>query len=123
MHFCVECGSPVEYGRPDKKYCSAKCKNAWHNREMRLYKEIHSRVSTSMAKNYAILDNLLQEGVTSIKLNDIQSMGFNIHVVTSLYSTKPKSMDLGCYDIIYTQSSLKIFNIHKVLSPTTPLHP
>lgn len=117
-HYCIECGEAVEYGRTDKKYCSLKCKNARHNREMRLYKEIRGRVTTAIARNYSILENLLNAGVSSIKLSDIQSLGFNIHAITSFYSGKAKSVDMGCYDILYSQSQLKIFNIRRVFTPS-----
>ena len=122
-HFCLECGKPIGYGRTDKLYCSASCKNNRHNREMGRYRGVRSRVNTALAKNYNILDSLVASGVSSIRLADIQSMGFNIHCVTSFYSGKPRSMDFACYDILYSQSGLKIFNIHRVLQPAETKKP
>ena len=28
---CLCCGDPIPYGRPDRKFCSTRCKNLWQN--------------------------------------------------------------------------------------------
>ena len=118
---CLQCGDKFESGRSDKVFCCSKCKNEYHNHRHRLYRDIRMRVVTSLNRNYRILTSLILNGYTHIRICDIQSMGFNLNSVTGCYAKKPKSMDLGCYDILYSQSSVKLYNIHRNQLPVAKL--
>ena len=118
-HRCPECGAPIK-GRPDKKFCSIRCKNLYWNRSLRPFKEVRMKVVTTLSRNYTILGGLLEKGQTSIKLSDIEAMGFNMNAVTGCYARKAGSLDLGCYDIHYIQSGTKIFSIHKTKTSPVP---
>lgn len=117
--YCPECGAPV-IGRPDKKFCSLRCKNLYWNRYLRPFKEVKMKVVTSLNRNYTILGGLLERGQTSIKLSDIEALGFNTSAVSGCYAKKAGSVDLGCYDIRYIQTGSKIFSIHKTKTSSTP---
>ena len=110
---CLECGDPIQYGRIDKKFCSDRCKNKWHNRESGKFLKIHSKVVHTLDKNYKILSHCIEKGLTSIDLRDMIQWGFNPEFVTGVHKARMK-LENRCYDIKYLRSDNRIYHLERV---------
>ena len=107
---CLECGDPIAYGRMDKKFCSAACKNRYHNKVARDRHSVRLKVVNILERNYAILESLAEMGTTSIRIADISLMGFNKEFMTSCRKAG-SHMECWCFDISYICTATRIFNI------------
>lgn len=107
---CLECGEEIDYGRLDKKFCSARCKNSFHNRRFQHSKAVKMRVMKILEKNYLILDRLLKSGVTSISLTELKDYGFNMDYFTS-YSKTKRHDEFSCFDIKFVVMSSSVTSI------------
>ncbi|MBR1871920.1 MAG: hypothetical protein IJ795_01780 [Bacteroidales bacterium] len=115
--YCLQCGSRILYGRPDKKFCCVKCKDLFHNNEQKVVREMRNKLTTILSRNYQILSVLLKAGRTTIHVADIQAMGYNINCVSWCYCESSRTSDFACYDILYSKSGLKIYNIRRAPNP------
>lgn len=109
---CLECGKEL-YGRADKKFCNASCKNRYHNRTMEDRRKMIQRMMTDLSSNYAILEKLLNTGIRVINLCDAEALGFRASIITGYSRTKGHN-EFRCFDIRYCQSPTRIFNIKRV---------
>lgn len=113
---CLQCGKEIE-GRKGKKFCSIECKNRYNNSMTSGIRKFKSIVLDSLSMNYSILDSLIKNGITSIELEGLCSMGFNPEVMTGSSRDKCGHSERKCYDIIYCQSNVKLFNIRRIINP------
>jgi predicted nucleic acid-binding Zn ribbon protein len=113
---CLECGDVIGYGRTDKKFCSEKCKNRWHNRKQHNSRTTRARVVGILDKNYSILDRLLKLGITTMSLGDLAQLGYNKEIVTSYHKVGSHD-EYRCFEIRYYCTATKIFNLERV-NPT-----
>ena len=111
--FCLECGGEISYGRRDRKFCCAECKNLYHNRQHHYRRSVHLHITGALEKNYDILNRLLKAGITSVNLGDLAQMGYNIEYMTSYHKVGGHS-EYRCFDIRYFCSATRIFNIERV---------
>lgn len=109
---CLQCGAPI-HGRPDKKFCDAGCRNAYHNREAESQRRYRTYVLETIEINYSILKETLSAGQHSISYDDAVSRGFNPEIITSIRK-KYRKDDYCVYDIIYNRSDSRIDNIRRV---------
>ncbi len=110
-YFCAECGSPLEAGRPDRKFCSLHCKNEYHNHRTRGLRSMKVRVTRIINKNYELLDFLLAQHVKAIPITELKGLGFN----TDYFTSKPGTgQTCCCFDIAYDLSSLLCKNIRRI---------
>ena len=116
---CQECGRVIPRGRRDKRFCSETCKNRWHYREEGWLKGLKTKIVRTLDRNRAILDKLLQEGVTSIEIPDLAQMGYNFDCVTSYHKVRNHD-EYRCYDIKYYMSGSRVFRIMRHLFPPQP---
>lgn len=110
---CLECGGEIVYGRKDRKFCSMKCKNRYHNRMQNYRRSVKLRVTSTLEHNYEILDRLLKAGVSSVSIGDLSQMGYNKEFMTSFHRVGGHD-ECRCYDIKYFCTSSRIFNIQRV---------
>ena len=75
---------------------------------------MRTRVISSLTKNYAILDKLLQMDLHAIDLCDLVQMGFNPDVTTS-YRKVTKHDEYRCFDIKYYRLPSRIVKIERSL--------
>ena len=105
---CLCCGDPIPYGRPDRKFCSTRCKNRWHNRRRYPSREIvEQRVIRILEQNHAILDRLLRLGIRSLDRMTLLNLGYNPNYVTS-YRKTGVHHQYACFDIHYEQTPTRI---------------
>lgn len=109
---CLECGDIITYGRADRKFCSDSCKNRYHNSRNHRYRSVHLRVLGILEKNYQILQQLLDKGVTSIDLGDLAQLGYNKEFATSYHKIRGRN-EYRCFDIKFYCTESRIFRIER----------
>lgn len=111
---CLECGTEMPYGRPDRKFCCKSCKNRYHNKTHAHSRNLKIRVGHILDRNYSILNSLVDAKVSTLDLPSLLLMGFN-----PLYNTFNvhigRSQVQMCFDIRYNVSSTRIFRLERVL--------
>lgn len=113
IKLCPVCLAPV-FGRPDKVFCSEKCKNTYHYRSKYWKNGIKNRMMSSLDLNYKILEALVASGATSAKKEKLQAMGFDFSVCTSSKKGRCGHTLNCCFDMQYAQTASKIFNLKKL---------
>lgn len=112
MEKCLHCGKPI-YGRPDKKYCSDKCKNSYHYETVAEKGKMERRIISQIHRNYEILDNLLKEGKNSVERDYAEELGFRCSCMTGLHKKRNRSDEYSLFDIRYKVSSELIYEIKR----------
>lgn len=112
---CLECGT-VFYGRKDKQFCNATCKNKWHNRLLRERRQYRMETISALARNYEILEELLKENRQSAGLAELSELGFDPECVTGHRKGRYRHDEYSCFDISYYRSASKIFNVRRKAS-------
>ena len=109
---CPQCGEVLGNGRVDRRFCSVRCKNLWHNRQRspNRSKEVQ-RVLRILERNREILDKLLKLGIHSVDRPTLIHLGFNMNFFTSLQKTGRQRCVYSCLDIRYELTPTRIKNI------------
>ncbi|MBO4447261.1 MAG: hypothetical protein J5764_03950 [Bacteroidales bacterium] len=110
---CLECGE-ILYGRSDKKFCGATCRNAWHSHFRSGKRLARSLTLNGLTKNYKILEDLISLKQKSCPLDSLTVLGFNPELITHQAVKNGRHTEYRCFDIAYCQSSAKIFNLHRL---------
>lgn len=119
---CMECGSEIEYGRSDKKFCCVDCKNRYYNRQTRTDRAVKRRIYSSITHNYKVLSMLLKKGVRTISIVDAITLGFRPGVVTS-HCRKRRHDEYTCLDIKFIITNSKLIGIEKIENLSLSLQP
>lgn len=114
---CLNCGR-TGYGRGDRKFCSAACKNAYHNAKTKSSRLYRSRILTALSRNYNILSEALARGELSIDILSLQDRGFRPCYVTGYMPVRYGSDVFRCFDISYCRSASRIFRLSREQEPT-----
>ena len=109
---CLYCGT-ISYGRADRKFCSADCKNKWHNEQTRTMRALRSKTITALGHNYNILSEALARGEMSIDLLTMEDRGFHPGYITGYLPRRYGPDSYRCFDICYCQSSSRIYRIRR----------
>ncbi len=112
---CLECGT-VFYGRKDKQFCNASCKNKWHNRLLRERRKYRMETFAALTRNYGILEGLLKENRQSAGLAELSELGFDPDCVTGYRKGRYRHDEYSCFDISYCRSPSKVFNVRRKAS-------
>lgn len=113
---CLECGDILPYGRSDMKFCSQSCKSRWHYERDGRIKGIRIRILGALDRNYAILESLLEKGVTRIDIPDLAQMGYNFDCITSYHKVRNRN-EYRCFDIKYYMSDSSVFKLERCRKP------
>jgi len=111
---CLECGDAIEYGRVTKKFCCEECRNRYHYKLNRNYRNTHLRVSRVLEKNHEVLERLLEMSVVSIGLEELAGLGFDPSYMTACRKEGPH-IEYRCYDIKYYKSDRRIYSLERVI--------
>lgn len=117
---CLECGKAF-YGRTDKKFCSKKCKNKFHNDEYSENCKLRNKVFDSLSINHDILLRLIRKGVESISLEELVQLGFNTRYVTSHRKGSYGHDEYTCFNVRYYRTPTRIFKLHLSDDSNIPL--
>lgn len=108
---CLECGEPIVYGRPDRKFCSASCKNRYHNKRACPVRGMSARaVMHILQSNHEILCRLIRMGIRNIDLLSVTNLGFDTRYMTS-YCKQNGHRIYTCLDIVYELTPSRIKKI------------
>jgi len=115
--FCLQCGRPIDpgLGRQDRKFCSAACKNKYHNasRPM-LSRHYKTKVLRILDNNNAILKKLMSMGVKSMEIATMKQLQFNFDFATSYHKIGRRQL-YSCFDVMYEITPTRVVNIRDVL--------
>ena len=109
---CLECGDRLEYGRSDRKFCSDRCRNRYHNRRNYAAAAARIKALNALEKNHDILSAMISGGISSILLSDLVEMGFSPSSCSSC-SRYGCHLEYRCFDISYLMSSNRVFRLKK----------
>ncbi|MBO4434382.1 MAG: hypothetical protein J5769_02885 [Bacteroidales bacterium] len=107
---CLQCGGEITYGRFDRKFCSDKCRNKYHNSRRGKVRRYRWKIMNTLERNHDILERLLDLGLHSIGKLELADLGYDCSVVTS-FCRKSRTMECRCYDIRYIDHSGKLTDI------------
>ena len=111
---CLECGSPLGYGRHDRKFCSPNCKNRWHNERRYPGRDrTVARVLKILDTNRDILAKLLRMGIREMDRRTLLQLGFRPEYATSFQWSGRRRQFYGCYDYSYELTPSRIKRISR----------
>lgn len=113
MPLCLECGNQIRYGRTDKKFCCEDCKTRHHNNLAKEGRKVRNKITAIINRNYEILDGLVKEGVDSVDILELVSLGF-VPGMTTSHRRSGKHDVYICYDIKYIMTDTRIYSIMKI---------
>lgn len=94
---CSVCGVIIR-GRPDKKFCSVKCKSINQYENRRQIEQFYLRVDKQLKTNRRILKKYNKSGYTTLQKSLLHAEGFNPRFFTHYWKTKKGEVYLFCYD-------------------------
>lgn len=94
---CLACDG-ILFGRPDKKFCSDRCRNNYNNRRNADETNLMRNVNNALRKNRRILLELNPEGTNKVSIRDLVDMRFDFDHFTSIYTSKYGKEYRYCYD-------------------------
>lgn len=112
MECCPQCGKTLGSGRVDKRFCSVRCKNTWHNcqRGPARDKQVQ-RVVRILDRNREVLEKLLKLDIRKLDRSTLLYLGFDPNYFTSLYRAGRRQWIYSCLDIQYELTPTRIKNI------------
>jgi len=99
---CEECGEKM-LGRQDKRFCSAQCRSAFHNRQNSDQTNFVRNINNILRKNRRILVALNPNGKTQIHKDKLREEGFKFSYFTNEYITQKGIIYRFCYEQGYTE--------------------
>ena len=97
---CPECGE--EYtGRSDKRFCSASCRSAYHNRARAEEQVFQRTINNILRLNRNILAELNPDGKASVRRDRLIDRGFKFRYFTNQYTSRTGNQYHFCYDYGY----------------------
>lgn len=109
--YCPQCGTPLSQGRVDRRFCSVRCKNLWHNRRRFPDKDREIRkVLRILDNNREVLEKLIKMGVNSIDRVTLAHLGCNLNYFTSLDRQRHRWV-YTCLDIRYEMTPTRVRNL------------
>jgi predicted nucleic acid-binding Zn ribbon protein len=116
---CLECGDILPYGRKDRKFCSAACKNRYHNREARHWRFRYARTIGILQKNHEILRHLIQLGIRAIPKAELNQLGYQPDFVTSFCRVGRRTV-CRCFDIVFCDTENRLTQLGMETTPRLP---
>ncbi len=88
-------------GRSDKRFCSDQCRASYNNQNKNESELLIVKVNAVLRKNRTILKRLNPSGMSTVRKEFLNELGFNFKYYTNLYKTKEGNEYWFCYDIGY----------------------
>lgn len=112
MTTCLECGTEI-FGRPDKKFCSDLCRNAYNNKLNRADVNAIRNINYRLRKNWRILGELCADDKVKIAKEKLLSLGFDFKYHTHLRTTQKGATYFFVYDYGYLELENDYFLVVK----------
>lgn len=103
---CGVCGEQFR-GRSDKKFCSAYCRSAYHNRIYAREDREMRRINNILRRNRRLLRNHLSPGQPRISLLQLVKKGFRPDYCTGIIPMDNERIYYRCYEIVYEVNELE----------------
>lgn len=103
---CLVCGAPL-IGRTDKKFCSDQCRSIENNKIKSQSERPILELNKTLRKNRSILKSLSPVGMTTVRKDILDSMGFDTGVFSSLFVNRNKQVYYFSYDYGFTPLIVK----------------
>jgi len=101
--FCAQCGEEM-FGRIDKMFCSAKCRNTYNNRQNKDATNLVRNINNRLRKNYRILQELNPDKENRVERKLLKKKGFDFEFFTSVFQAKTGND----YYFVYDQGFLSL---------------
>ena len=113
---CLQCGTVIDYGgRHDRKFCSAGCKNRYHNYRRYRRSDLSQRgVLGKLSRNHEILEKLVRMDVKTLDRITLMFMGFDPAFSTSCCRIGRHTI-YTCFDIRYELTPSRIKRILPIM--------
>jgi predicted nucleic acid-binding Zn ribbon protein len=95
---CLQCGASF-LGRTDKKFCTDQCRASFNNNTRSKDERLIINVNKVLRKNRRILRSINPTGMSVVRKEVLNELGFNFNYFTSLYTTKEGNQYFFCYDM------------------------
>lgn len=112
---CMNCGRTLS-GRPDKLFCSTRCKNEWHNRISGEEKRRRERVFSILCKNYRVLEMMIELEEHNPVISSLENAGFRPEYITGFRHLRGRD-EYRCFDITYNKTEARLYNIRRAPEP------
>ena len=96
---CRVCGKPL-YGRPDKRFCSDRCRNIFNNSKYREQRRLLDSFNNALRANYFLLKQMFADGRRRCPKRALLSAGFSVDCFNSVIVT-PFAKWYRCFDLCY----------------------
>jgi hypothetical protein len=100
---CLNCDADISSGRWDKKYCNAKCKANYHNKQQRDKEQSVREITGIIRNNWKILKMLNPSGHTTIRKSYLIEHGYNFNYFTNIYKTSKGKVYYFCFDMGFSE--------------------
>lgn len=100
--YCLHCNKPIESGRADKKFCDHYCRNAFNNKNTKESEKVIKTINHILRKNRAILRKINPQGLSTVRYEYLELLGFNFKYFTHNYYAKNGNTYCFCYEYGYT---------------------
>lgn len=97
---CPECAEEFS-GRSDKKFCSAPCRSAHHNRARAAELSFQRSINNILRHNRKVLAELNPDGKANVRRDRMIDRGFKFRYFTNEYRTRNGTLYHFCYDYGY----------------------
>lgn len=95
---CLQCGTAF-VGRTDKRFCVDQCRALYNNKNRSTDERLIHNVNKVLRKNRRILRFINPIGMSVVRKEVLNELGFNFNYFTSLYTTNEGSQYFFCYDM------------------------
>ena len=99
---CPECSKSIR-GRADKKFCSAICRNTYHNRKNGHATRVVRKINGVLRKNRSILVQFAPQSTHRVSGRQLISMGFDFNYYTNKVTSDDGKAYFYCYDLGYVR--------------------
>jgi hypothetical protein len=107
---CQECQTPL-IGREDKRFCSDQCRYQHNNRIKRQSERTILDINKILRKNRKILHDLNPIGLTSVRREVLDRMGFDYQFFTHQFITDKGNYYFFCYEYGYAYADNEKINV------------
>ena len=97
MRKCPVCSEPI-VGRSDKKFCSRQCKSSVEYEKRMVESPFYYQVDKTLKNNRKILKQYNKGGYTTVRKEDLITIGFNPKFFTHYWKNKEGQVYLFCYE-------------------------
>ena len=109
---CLNCGAVLR-GRPDKLFCSGRCKNEWHNRISSEGRRRREKIYGILCNNYKILEMMIELEEHAPSLSLLENAGFRDNYITGFRRLRSGREEYSCFDISYNKTEARLYNIRR----------